>query len=116
MTPELATRLRSQLEHERTSTIDELREYGADPDSEKVDKIAGVDDNFADLAQATAERSEILALIDQARTRLAEVDTALAKMDDGTYGVCEDCGSPIGEARLEALPLAARCVECASGR
>ena len=116
MTPDLLTRLRKQLDSERAAAVDELREYGADPDSQRVEKIPGVDENFADLAQATAERSEIYALIEQTRARLAEVDAALEKMDEGTYGVCVDCGAEIAEARLEARPLSVRCVECASRR
>jgi RNA polymerase-binding protein DksA len=111
---DLISRLRVQLEEERASLIDELRQYGADPDSERVDHIQGIDENFADLAAATAERSETLAFIEKARDRLAEVNVALAKMDQGTYGICEVCGKEISEARLEARPLAVRCVDCAA--
>lgn len=114
MTPELLTRLREQLIDERDSAIAELQEYGADPHSERVEHIAGIDDNFADLASATAERSEKLAFIENARERLAHVEAALAKMDEGTYGVCEVCGGDIPAARLEARPLSVRCVQCAS--
>lgn len=114
MTPELLTRLRKAVEEERESVVAELREYGADPASEKVEHIAGIDDNFADLASATAERSQTLALIETARERLGHCDAALAKLDDGTYGICEVCGEAIPEARLEARPLSVRCVQCAS--
>lgn len=116
MTPELQARLRKELETERAALVDELREYGADPQSERVERIKGIDDNFADSAAATAERSETLAFIEKARERLAEVDTALERMDRGTYGVCVDCGATIPEARLEARPLSVRCVACASKR
>lgn len=114
MTPELLTRLRKQLTDERDSVIAELHEYGADPYSERIEHIAGIDDNFADLAAATAERSEKLAFIENSRERLAHVDGALAKMDEGTYGICEVCGGQIPEARLEARPLSVRCVDCAA--
>jgi DnaK suppressor protein len=114
MSTPLQTQLRKELESERASLIEELEGYGADPYSEKVDRIAGVDDNFADSAAATAERSEILAFIDKARERLAAVDTALQRMDEGGYGVCVDCGTEIPEARLEARPLSIRCVACAA--
>ncbi|CAN5464026.1 RNA polymerase-binding protein DksA [soil metagenome] len=116
MTAELLTRLRKELETERASLVEDLRGYGADPDSEKVARIQGIDDNFADSAAATAERSEMLALIDNARERLAEVDEALLRMDEGTYGECAECGKPIPEARLEARALSVRCVECAAKR
>jgi DnaK suppressor protein len=113
MTPELLDRLRKELSDQRDSVITELQEYGADPYSEKVKPI-DVDDNFADSAAATAKRSEILAFIDNARERLAGIDAALARMDEGTYGTCEVCGTEIPEARLEARPLSIRCVECAA--
>ncbi|HWB71929.1 MAG TPA: TraR/DksA C4-type zinc finger protein [Egibacteraceae bacterium] len=116
MTPELQSRLRKELENERASVVDELRGYGADPDSEKVERIPGIDANFADSAAASAERSEMLAFIDKARERLAEVDAALERMDQGTYGTCVDCGRQIPEARLEARPLSVRCVDCATAR
>jgi DnaK suppressor protein len=114
MTPEQLERIRAHLDEERASAIAELRRYGADPHSEKVEGLQGIDDGFADSAAATAERSEILAFIDSARDRLADVDAALAKMDEGTYGICEVCGKEISEARLEARPLAVRCVDCAA--
>lgn len=114
MNAELLTRLRKELTDERDSVMAELREYGADPHSERIDHIAGIDENFADLAAATAERSETLAFIENARERLAHVEAALAKMDEGSYGVCEVCGQDIPEARLEARPLSVRCVGCAA--
>jgi RNA polymerase-binding transcription factor DksA len=45
---------------------------------------------------------------------LTDVDDALAKLDNGTYGRCESCGGPIGDARLEAMPAARLCISCAS--
>ena len=61
------------------------------------------------------ERERDLALSAQARGAVDEIDHALAKMDAGTYGVCERCGQPIPKARLKALPYAALCVACKSG-
>jgi DnaK suppressor protein len=116
MDSELMDRLRKELEADRAGAIAELERHGADPYSEKIEPIAGIDDNFADSAAATAERAEILAIIETTRERLAAADIALAKMDDGTYGQCERCGKAIAEARLEARPLSVRCVECAKAR
>jgi DnaK suppressor protein len=114
MTPEMLTRLRKQLEDERDSAAEELHSYGADPHSEQVQRIDGIDANFADSAAASAERTEILAFIDKARDRFSGAEEALAKMDAGTYGICEDCGREIPDARLEARPSSVRCVECAA--
>ena len=107
------TRLLKLLEEDREQQVDLLRELGADPDSEAIDDLRG-EDGFADSAQATASRSETLALIDQARARLHQVDEALARMGDGSYGVCGSCGQPIDAARLEIRPLSVLCVSCAT--
>ncbi len=111
---ELHARLRKELEAHRAGIVEELRSYGADPDSEKVDRIRGIDEGFADSAAATSERAEVLAFISKARERLAEVDQALQRMDAGSYGVCAICGKEIPEARLEARPLSVTCVACAA--
>lgn len=58
------------------------------------------------LAEVTA------ALHDAARSALAEVDAALARIEDGSYGVCVRCQQPILAERLEILPMAARCMHC----
>ena len=107
------TRLREELEHDRQQQLDMLTENGADPYSDAVANM-GSDDGFADSAQATASRSETLALIDVARTRLQQIDSALQQMDEGTYGVCENCGKRIDAERLEARPLSTLCVDCAA--
>lgn len=74
------------------------------------------DEGFADSGQVTAERGEVEALAGSLLETLAEVEDALAKLDDGTYGSCESCGQPIPEARLEAMPAARLCIACASSR
>ena len=114
MNTELQQRLRKEIETERDAVVSELEQLGADPYSEKVKRIDGIDDNFADSAAATAERSEQLAFIDSARERLAEAEQALARMDEGEYGTCVECGAEIPVARLEARPTSIRCVNCAA--
>ena len=59
------------------------------------------------------ERAQVDALVRQARDRLAEVDAALARLDAGSYGVCERCGGPVGDGRLEARPETRLCIDCA---
>lgn len=114
MNSELQQRLRKEVETERETVLSELEQLGADPYSEKVKRIDGIDDNFADSAAATAERSEQWAFIDSARERLADADAALARMDEGEYGTCVECGAEIPVARLEARPMSIRCVDCAA--
>ena len=56
------------------------------------------------------ERSQVTALIEQAERRLAEIDAARARIDDGTYGRCEVCGETIPDGRLAVRPVARTCV------
>jgi RNA polymerase-binding transcription factor DksA len=62
------------------------------------------------------ELSQASALLEQSRASLVQIDAALARMDAGTYGICEVCGTPIPEGRLEARPSTAYCIEHASGK
>ena len=54
-------------------------------------------------------------LLAQLRFQAVEVDEALARLEAGTYGFCEDCGQPIAPERLEAIPTARSCVRCKTG-
>jgi DnaK suppressor protein len=98
--------LRAALEQERNSLVTQLEELGS----------LNYDSNFADSSQVTAERGEAEALGAALREALEEVDHALAKHDQGTYGLCESCGKPIAGPRLEAMPTARFCIDCASKR
>jgi len=67
-----------------------------------------------DIASSERERELSLILGDRDREKLAEIDDALERLNDGTYGICEECGEPIGEGRLRAMPFTRVCVECKS--
>ena len=108
------TGIKEKLEHEQATLRARLRELGADPDGEGVD--LDLDENFADSAQTTAERAEILALVTSLRETLADVDHALERIEDGSYGECERCGNEISPARLEAIPHARLCISCQQKR
>ena len=69
------------------------------------------DDNFADSGQVAAEQGENKVLASQLRSELDEVERALAKLDDGSYGKCEVCGEPIAAPRLEAMPATKYCIQ-----
>lgn len=71
------------------------------------------DEHDPDGATLAWEREQLAALIEAEHQRLAAVDEALARADDGTYGTCVGCGRPIPPARLEVRPFATRCVDCA---
>jgi RNA polymerase-binding protein DksA len=71
----------------------------------------------ADFAEQAVEREndEVLTALDGSiRTELAQIEQALARLDDGIYGICETCGNPIGEKRIAALPYALTCIACAT--
>ena len=103
--------LRAALEAERASLRQQLGDLGFG-DGGGLD----YDQNFADSSQVTAERGEAEALAGKLKEALAEVEHALGKLDDGSFGNCERCGEPISPARLEAMPAARFCINCASKR
>ncbi|MGH2679690.1 MAG: TraR/DksA family transcriptional regulator [Actinomycetota bacterium] len=103
-------RLRDELLRHRTFLRAEIGSQGADPDS---DDVAFVDDGgFADRGHRTGERSQVIAVVRALRSNLHDVQGALAKLDAGTYGICEGCGNRISLERLEALPWALLCIDC----
>ena len=74
---------------------------------------SGVSNHLADdTSSAVMEQEKDLALMGNLRDRLRDIDRALARMDEGTYGICERCGKPIAAERLEALPSATLCIDC----
>ena len=68
--------------------------------------------DVADDAANTYARQVLLGHSERERAVLRQIDDALDRIDDGTFGLCEDCGEEIGEARLKAIPYATLCVEC----
>lgn len=71
------------------------------------------DEHDPEGATIAFERQQVVALLEQARHRLADVDAALARRETGNYGICEQCGRPIGAERLAARPWVRTCIECA---
>ena len=69
--------------------------------------------DIADRATTESERSIVLRARDRQRKLVAKIDAALGRIDDGSYGFCDDTGEPIGIRRLEARPIATRCIDCA---
>lgn len=76
----------------------------------------GDDEHDPEGATIGFERAQAQALLDQAVTRLAEIDAASARERAGTYGSCVDCGADIGAERVAALPATDCCVSCARRR
>lgn len=105
--------VRQNLESQRDRLVEQLDELGATRSGDLRSDV-NYGDGFADAAATTAERTERIGLVDTLKGQLDEVESALAKLDDGTYGTCARCGQPIPEARLEARPESTLCIDCKS--
>lgn len=100
-----------QLREARVKLVRQLAELGAEETGElRADVEFG--DGFADAAAATAERTEVLGLVDSLKKNLDDVDRALARIEEGLYGVCVTCGRDISADRLTFRPESVYCVEC----
>lgn len=97
-----------QVVRESDAAIASLAAEEADESSE----LSTGDQHPADTASELSESDREDALVEAAEERRTEARAALARLDDGTYGVCVDCGEKIAEARLEFRPEAARCLSC----
>jgi RNA polymerase-binding transcription factor DksA len=75
-------------------------------------ELSAVPFHPADLGSDSFEQSLSLALLESESSALREIGLALERMDQGTYGSCEECGNSIGKARLRALPQATLCRAC----
>lgn len=106
-------RVRVVLERTRDELRDELATLTAAP----RDPMGAV--SFGKrVGEGTSQAVERIAQVDAAKrldAKLRDVERALEKLDDGSYGRCDVCGSPIGRARLEAIPWAVRCIDHAAG-
>ena len=99
------------LRKEREQLVHQLEELGA---AESGDLRSDIDfgGSFADAAAVTAERTEVLGLVESLKGQLDDVDSALAHIKAGTYGTCDNCGNEIGADRLEFRPASVLCVNC----
>jgi len=92
-------RLKSEISHAEQDLADLLRDSGD-----------GAGDDQADAGAKTFEREQEISVANNSREMLLQSQRALARIDDGTYGICEICGNPIGKLRLQAFPRATLCV------
>jgi RNA polymerase-binding transcription factor DksA len=109
---------RLAIEQQRAAAAARLEALTAELDGIIEAAAADPPDDEHDVEGASVgfERARVAALADAERRRLSDLDDALARLDAGTYGVCQSCGMPIPPERLEALPAATRCVACATAR
>ncbi len=100
-------KIKQQLLEKKAQIIESLENNSKESQNEK----SGVEDT-ADEVTAELSRETLYKLSQTEREKLFLIEIALKKIENGTYGVCEECGEPIGEKRLEALPWVRLCIEC----
>lgn len=106
--------VRSELETEIERLTAEIASAETDLNEFLKEPIDGAGDDQADAGAKSFEREHELSLVAGARTGLEQNRHALERIDEGTYGICESCGNPIGKLRLQAYPRATLCMSCKS--
>ena len=111
-----ADEARQRLEAERTRLTEVRADFDVEnlteeSEDENLSELSSVDQHQADVGTETFEREKDLSILEQIDSELGDVEWALKRLDDGTYGTCEVDGKPIPEDRLEALPAARLCKE-----
>jgi DnaK suppressor protein len=107
---------RALLDEERGRIADAiafLHEENPRTIADELGELAGrgTDNHLGDMATVTFDRELDEGLEEGAQQTLTQIDRALAKLDDGTYGMCERCGKAISEERLRARPSATLCID-----
>jgi RNA polymerase-binding protein DksA len=108
-------RFREMLLEERAravSAIENLHNDNSRSLEDESGEESSFDNHMGDIATATFDRERDITLEDSEEAKLAAIDRALERIEQGTYGICQNCGRPIAEERLEALPYAELCIDC----
>ncbi len=103
---------RSRLQSEQKRLLGELEQLEANIRPVEVRREGSPFGKREEEATESFELEKRLALEKQVRDHLADVEHALHKFEEGTYGLCDSCGQPIDPARLEVLPQASLCMNC----
>ena len=107
--------IEARLRTERERLVHQLAEMGATEDGELSHDVE-FEEGFADAAAATAERTEVIGIVESLKRMLDEIDVALGRLAEGTYGTCATCGKEIAPERLEFRPESVSCVDCKAAR
>ncbi|CAA9215167.1 MAG: hypothetical protein AVDCRST_MAG10-349 [uncultured Acidimicrobiales bacterium] len=107
---------RQRLAEERERLVEVRSTFDAEglteeSESDSVGELSSYDQHQADMGTETFEREKDLSILEQVEAELADVEHALRRLDEGTYGTCEVDGKPIPEERLEAMPATRLCLE-----
>lgn len=104
--------IRKRLEEERAQLRADIDALSTENQSQQDD--SGVGNHLADDASEVFTRERNMAVRNNAEELLTQVEAALQRLDQGVYGICENCGREIDVERLEALPYATLCITCQS--
>ena len=104
--------LRARLENERAHLTEELEQLQTSGSTSEERRESSSFGKREEEATETLELEKRLALENRLREQLTDVEHALHKFEEGTYGLCDSCGEPIDPARLDALPQASLCMTC----
>jgi RNA polymerase-binding transcription factor DksA len=118
MDPEQARQL-IKSERERLEGLVREREaegIGTQSESDQISELSSLDQHQGDIASETFEREKDFSLLEQLEAELGDLDAALRKVEEGTYGTCEVCGIEISPERLEARPGSRTCIDHADAR
>jgi len=108
-------RFREALLEERrrvVEAIDYLHKENPGGSIEEETEDETLDNHLAETATATLDREIDYTLEENSEHVLTAINDALKRIEDGTYGICANCGKPIGEERLAAIPWATHCIDC----
>jgi DnaK suppressor protein len=103
----LRARIRGEVSHMTDAALNSSR-------SEANGDLSRMPIHMADLGTDNFEREFTLSLMENEEETLGRIETSLERIEDGTYGDCQECGAKIPKARLSAIPYATSCVKCAS--
>jgi DnaK suppressor protein len=104
--------VRAELKSERERLRSELNLAEEELQDLMRDAGDGAGNDQADVGSSTFERDQEMTIVNNARDMLLQSKHALERIADGSYGVCENCGEPIGKMRLMAFPRATLCMSC----
>jgi RNA polymerase-binding transcription factor DksA len=104
--------IRTEIAADLARLKKELAEVEAEMDELIAESGEGAGDDQADSGTKTFEREHEMSLVINARDMVLQTERALERIDNKTYGNCEECGSPIGKARLQVFPRATLCMIC----
>lgn len=113
MRAEDLARMRSELNHRRRLVLETARSADAEADGLRGSTAST---EMEESAQLQTDAALLERLGEAERVELKRIDAAIARMDQGTYGICPDCGEEIEPRRLRALPHAVRCQGCEEER